>query len=89
MPGSWRRPASGAGYGGFTVDKTYTASTATAVKKWQKALGLPETGMVEPGRIHYAAGGVRVDSQVAAVGDGLYPAIRAARRPPTEALATP
>jgi peptidoglycan hydrolase-like protein with peptidoglycan-binding domain len=61
------------GYGGFTVDNKYTAITATAVKKWQKALGLPETGTVEPGRIYYAAGAVRVDSQVAAVGDNVAP----------------
>lgn len=29
------------GYGGYTVDKNYTRSTATAVRRWQKALGLP------------------------------------------------
>jgi peptidoglycan hydrolase-like protein with peptidoglycan-binding domain len=61
------------GYSGFTVDKKYTAATATSVKRWQKALGLPETGTVEQGRIYYATGAVRVDSQVAAVGDGVAP----------------
>jgi hypothetical protein len=61
------------GYRGFTVDKKYTASTAIAAKKWQKDFGLPETGTVEPGRIYYAAGAVRVDSQVAAVGDDVKP----------------
>jgi membrane fusion protein, multidrug efflux system len=61
------------GYRGFTVDTKYTEQTATAVKKWQKALGLPETGTVEPGRIFYAAGAVRVDSQQAIVGSDVAP----------------
>lgn len=61
------------GYGGFTVDAKYTEQTATAVKKWQKALGLPRTGTVEQGRIFYAAGAVRVDSQDTTVGAGVAP----------------
>jgi peptidoglycan hydrolase-like protein with peptidoglycan-binding domain len=61
------------GHTGFTVDTQYTEQTATAVKRWQKALGLPETGTVEQGRIHYAAGALRVDSQESAVGDTVAP----------------
>jgi peptidoglycan hydrolase-like protein with peptidoglycan-binding domain len=61
------------GYSGFTVDDTYSAATATAVKEWQADLGLPETGTVEPGRVVYAAGPVRVDTQEAAVGDPAQP----------------
>jgi peptidoglycan hydrolase-like protein with peptidoglycan-binding domain len=61
------------GYRGFTVDKKYTEQTATAVKKWQKALGLPETGTIEQGRLYYAAGPVRVDSQEATVGADVAP----------------
>lgn len=60
------------GYRGFTVDDTYTYATATAVKKWQKDLGLAEaarTGTVEPGRVVYTPGPVRVDTLKAAVGD--------------------
>jgi peptidoglycan hydrolase-like protein with peptidoglycan-binding domain len=34
------------GYRGFTVDETYSAATATAVKKWQRDLGLTQTGTV-------------------------------------------
>ena len=56
------------GYTGFTVDDKFTSSTATAVKKWQKASGLEETGAVELGRIVYAAGPVRVASVSASVG---------------------
>ncbi|GAB3139706.1 peptidoglycan-binding protein [Micromonospora sonneratiae] len=61
------------GYRGFTVDETYSASTASAVRKWQGDLGLPKTGTVEPGRISYATGAVRVDSLTAAVGDAGQP----------------
>ncbi|GIG51701.1 peptidoglycan-binding protein [Dactylosporangium siamense] len=57
------------GYKGFTVDEEYTASTATAVKAWQGKLGLTKTGVVELGRVVYAAGPVRVDEHKAAVGD--------------------
>ncbi|MEV0807266.1 peptidoglycan-binding protein [Micromonospora sp. NPDC050200] len=61
------------GYRGFTVDETYSATTATAVKKWQGDLGLPKTGTVELGRVIYAAGAVRVDTLKVAVGDAAQP----------------
>ena len=61
------------GYTGFTVDEEYTSSTATAVKKWQKKLGLPETGVVELGRVLYAPGRVRVATQKVAAGDPAQP----------------
>jgi multidrug efflux system membrane fusion protein len=61
------------GYRGFTVDKTYSSATATAVRKWQKKLGLTRTGSVDPARIVYAAGPVRVDSRTAAIGDQARP----------------
>jgi peptidoglycan hydrolase-like protein with peptidoglycan-binding domain len=57
------------GYTGFTVDDDYTSATADAVRRWQDDLGVPETGQVEPGRIVYAAGTVRVASHGAEVGD--------------------
>jgi peptidoglycan hydrolase-like protein with peptidoglycan-binding domain len=61
------------GYRGFTVDDTYSSATVTAVKKWQKHLGLDQTGNVELGRIVYAAGQVRVDTQKAATGNAVQP----------------
>ncbi|MEV0330745.1 peptidoglycan-binding protein [Micromonospora echinospora] len=61
------------GYTGFTVDDDYTSSTADAVRRWQEDLGVAETGQVEPGRIVYAAGTVRVASQGAEVGDAVAP----------------
>lgn len=61
------------GHDGFTVDDEYTGSTADAVRQWQEDLGLAETGRVEPGRIVYAAGAVRVESHQAALGDAAQP----------------
>jgi peptidoglycan hydrolase-like protein with peptidoglycan-binding domain len=61
------------GHDGFTVDDEYTGSTADAVRQWQEEQGLPETGRVEPGRIVYAAGAVRVESHQAAPGDAAQP----------------
>jgi peptidoglycan hydrolase-like protein with peptidoglycan-binding domain len=61
------------GYKGFTVDEEFSATTTTAVKKWQKALGLEETGMVDLGRVVYVQAAVRVDTLKAAVGDSAAP----------------
>jgi membrane fusion protein, multidrug efflux system len=56
------------GYTGFTVDEEYNAATATAVKKWQKKLGLTQTGSIELGRVVYYGGPVRVESQTLTAG---------------------
>lgn len=48
------------GYSGFTVDDSYTSATATAVRAWQEALAVPETGTVEPADVVVAAGELRV-----------------------------
>jgi peptidoglycan hydrolase-like protein with peptidoglycan-binding domain len=64
------------GYRGFTVDETYSDATATAVKKWQKDLGLPEsarTGTVDLGRVVYAPDQIRVDTLKASAGDAAQP----------------
>ncbi|WP_204059659.1 peptidoglycan-binding protein [Microbispora corallina] len=55
------------GYGGFTVDRTYTTATAIAVTRWQRRLGLPQTGQVEQGRVLFAPGPIRVDAVTAGV----------------------
>ncbi|MFG2333148.1 peptidoglycan-binding protein [Streptomyces sp. NPDC048604] len=47
------------GYTGFTVDEEFTARTAAAVKRWQKDLGLPKTGVLELGRVLFAPQAVR------------------------------
>ena len=54
------RNLSALGYGGFTVDDEFSATTAGAVKRWQDDLGLPETGAVERHRVVFAPGAVRV-----------------------------
>jgi peptidoglycan hydrolase-like protein with peptidoglycan-binding domain len=48
------------GHTGFTVDEEYTAQTAAAVKRWQRSLGLPETGVVGISDVVYASGPVRI-----------------------------
>jgi peptidoglycan hydrolase-like protein with peptidoglycan-binding domain len=50
------------GYSGLTVDTTYTAATATAVRKWQKDHSLTETGTFDPAEVVLASGALRVAS---------------------------
>lgn len=57
------------GYHDFTVDESFSAATASAVRKWQQSLGLAPTGMVAPGQVIYAPGMVRVAVDKASVGD--------------------
>ncbi|MFC4040374.1 peptidoglycan-binding protein [Dactylosporangium siamense] len=57
------------GYGGFPVDTSYTAATATAVRRWQKDLGLPQTGEVDLGRVLFSVGAIRVDTVTAGVNE--------------------
>jgi len=61
------------GYKGFTVDTKYNSNTAAAVKKWQKKLGLPQTGTIELGRVVYAGSDVRIAAQKVAPGDAAQP----------------
>ncbi|MGW6195521.1 peptidoglycan-binding protein [Kribbella sp. NPDC055110] len=61
------------GYRGFTADGYYSAATAKAVKAWQRDLGLPRTGVVELGRVVYAAGPIRVEEHKATPGDAVQP----------------
>jgi hypothetical protein len=54
-------------------DGEYDARTAAAVKKWQKDLGVEQTGAVDLGDVEYVAGPVRVASNLLAVGDQVGP----------------
>ncbi len=47
-------------YGAITDDESFSEATAAAVKRWQKADGLRETGEVELGRVVFAPGARRV-----------------------------
>lgn len=57
------------GYTGFgTPDEKFTTGTEAAVKKWQKKLGVDQTGVIELGDVLVTAGPVRVDTVKAALG---------------------
>lgn len=57
------------GYRGFgTPDTTFTTATANAIKKWQKALGVDQTGVIELGDVVVTPVPVRVSSVTATLG---------------------
>jgi peptidoglycan hydrolase-like protein with peptidoglycan-binding domain len=56
-----------------TVDDHFTSATRAAVKRWQEAVGLPETGTMRPGDAVWQPGAVRVGTLKAAVGDAARP----------------
>ncbi|GIF98857.1 peptidoglycan-binding domain-containing protein [Catellatospora citrea] len=57
------------GHTGFTVDDTYTASTAAAVRKWQKSAGRPQTGVFDPVDVVRAPAELRVTTLSGHLGD--------------------
>jgi hypothetical protein len=59
------------GYFDGTPDGSYTSATTTAVKNWQEAAGLPQTGTVEQGRIIFMSGPRRAGSRIADLGSTL------------------
>ncbi|MCX5384224.1 peptidoglycan-binding protein [Streptomyces sp. NBC_00083] len=62
------------GYGsGLADDETFTPGTTNAVKRWQKAHGVAQSGQVGPEQIAFATGPVRVQGAEAAVGDRTAP----------------
>lgn len=61
------------GHRGFTVDDEYTRSTAAAVRRWQKSLGVERTGRVELGSVVFGSAPVRIGSHAADVGDAVTP----------------
>jgi len=57
------------GYSGFgKPDNKFTAGTAAAIKKWQKKLGVDQTGGIELGDVVVTAAPVRVSSVELALG---------------------
>jgi peptidoglycan hydrolase-like protein with peptidoglycan-binding domain len=57
------------GFGTFgKPDDKFTAATATALKKWQKSLGLPETGAFAQGDVVLEPGPIRIASIAAELG---------------------
>ena len=49
-------------------NETWTAATTAAVKRWQRALGVDETGVVTQGAVVFRAGAVRIAEHVAEPG---------------------
>lgn len=67
------RGLSALGYDPGTIDGTYDASTAAAVRAWQAGLGLDDTGAVEMGRVVFLPGERRVTKRLAAPGGRAAP----------------
>ena len=59
------------GYTGFTVNGIFNAATAAAVRAWQADMGLPETGIVEPGQVVFLPEAVRIAGHTVRVGDSI------------------
>jgi peptidoglycan hydrolase-like protein with peptidoglycan-binding domain len=57
------------GFGGFTVDATFTDATENAIEEWQESLELEETGVIRPGDVIVTSGPVRVATVSAGLGD--------------------
>jgi peptidoglycan hydrolase-like protein with peptidoglycan-binding domain len=55
------------------ADGKYDARTATAVKKWQKDLGVDQTGVVEHGDFEFTDGPIRVAKSAVEVGEQVGP----------------
>ncbi|HTD07976.1 MAG TPA: peptidoglycan-binding domain-containing protein [Solirubrobacteraceae bacterium] len=55
-------------YGAIVDDQAFSEATAAAVRRWQKAEGLPETGEVELGRVVFAPSARRVTAVKVALG---------------------
>lgn len=58
---------------GMTIDETFDADTAAAVRSWQDALDLPETGSVEPADAVFLPGPRRIGQLETSVGARLQP----------------
>jgi hypothetical protein len=57
------------GYGaGLTQSNHYSSATATAIERWQTALGLPATGNILLGELVFEPGPIRVTSVTPSVG---------------------
>jgi peptidoglycan hydrolase-like protein with peptidoglycan-binding domain len=66
------------GFTGFGApDKKFTDATANAIKKWQKSLGLDETGVIGMGDVVVTSGPARVSSVTVELGaQGISPLLK-------------
>ena len=56
-------------------DEEFAGSTAAAIEKWQKSLGLEQTGTIEAGRIVFSPADVRIQAPKATIGDAARAAV--------------
>jgi peptidoglycan hydrolase-like protein with peptidoglycan-binding domain len=56
-------------YGAITIDRSFDAATAAAVRRWRNALGLSAGSSVELGRVVFLPGTRRVTDIQASIGD--------------------
>lgn len=68
-------------------DEKFTATTTAAIKKWQKSLGVEQTGTIEAGRIVFSLADIRVQAPKAQIGDAAGAEIIAITGPTKEVLA--
>jgi peptidoglycan hydrolase-like protein with peptidoglycan-binding domain len=61
------------GYAGFAPDAHFTAATAAAVRRWQHATGVPQTGRLAVDAVTYAPGPIRVATVTANLGAPVGP----------------
>ena len=59
----------GMGYFDYEPDNHFSWATTSAIMKWQKAVGLPQTGTIPLGRMVFTPGDLRVGTVTARVGD--------------------
>jgi peptidoglycan hydrolase-like protein with peptidoglycan-binding domain len=63
------------GFRGFSVDGTYTASTASAVRAWQRDIGAEQTGTVARADVVFFPNAGRIDALHVSVGDVVSPGV--------------
>ncbi len=61
------------GYGGFTVDDTFTSATGAAVRRWQRDIGARVDGVVDLGEVVFLPSAVRIDQHLLTPGDAVSP----------------
>jgi peptidoglycan hydrolase-like protein with peptidoglycan-binding domain len=57
------------GFGGFTVDDTFTSTVGAAVRRWQRDIGARVDGVVDLGEVVFLPSAVRVDQHLLTPGD--------------------
>jgi peptidoglycan hydrolase-like protein with peptidoglycan-binding domain len=71
-------------YGAITDYESFSEATAEAVRRWQKAEGLPQTGEVELGRVIFAPSARRVTALKASLGQDPPGGKAGAEKPATD-----